>query len=208
VPGSLVGDVSVDSLFRTFSRPRTVLPLLPGSTSWPRHLRRKTSHWGHTAEGSSRRFATDGGGNGCHRLGQFARVRHLLRLRDLHFGYEPLHLEPSVGAWTADGRLAIFFFLVGLELKREFVTGDLRQFSKSIVPVPALRIFLLTLAVVDDLISISIVGAFYASDIQPWPLLLALIPLTLFTLLAWNYGRLFVHCPMRQLNRDKYPGCT
>jgi NhaA family Na+:H+ antiporter len=50
----------------------------------------------------------------------------------------------------------------------------------------ALRIVLLTLAVVDDLIGISIVGVFYASDIQPWPLLLALMPLTLFTLLARN----------------------
>jgi Na+/H+ antiporter NhaA len=166
----------------------TVLPLLPGSTSWARHLRRTASHWGHPAEGSSRRLGTDGGGSGCHRLDQFAGVRHLLRLRDFRFGSEPLHLEPSVGAWTADGRLAIFFFLVGLELKREFVTRDLRQFSKSIVPVSALRIVLLTLAVVDDLIGIgiSIVGVFYASDIQPWPLLLALMPLTLFTLLARN----------------------
>jgi hypothetical protein len=49
-PGSLVDDVFVDSLLRTFSWTRTVLPLLPGSTSWARHLRRTASHWGHTAE--------------------------------------------------------------------------------------------------------------------------------------------------------------
>ncbi len=48
-------------------------------------------------------------------------------LRDFEFGYEPWHLELSLGAWAADGLLAIFFFLVGLELKREFVAGDLRQ---------------------------------------------------------------------------------
>ena len=58
-------------------------------------------------------------------------------LRDFKFGYEPWHLELSLGAWAADGLLAIFFFLVGLELKREFIAGDLRQINKSIVPVAA-----------------------------------------------------------------------
>ena len=58
-------------------------------------------------------------------------------MRDYKIGYAPWHLELSLGAWAADGLLAIFFFLVGLELKREFVAGDLRQFSKSIVPVSA-----------------------------------------------------------------------
>lgn len=58
-------------------------------------------------------------------------------LRDYKFGYEPWHLELALGAWASDGLLAIFFFLVGLELKREFVAGDLRQFEKSIVPIAA-----------------------------------------------------------------------
>ena len=35
-----------------------------------------------------------------------------------------LHLNLSLEAWSADGLLAIFFFVVGLELKREFVAGD------------------------------------------------------------------------------------
>ena len=50
-------------------------------------------------------------------------------LRDLEVGGEPfgLHLSLSLGAWAADGLLAIFFFVVGLELKREFVAGDLRD---------------------------------------------------------------------------------
>lgn len=51
-------------------------------------------------------------------------------LRDFRFGYEPWHLELSLGAWAADGLLAIFFFLVGLELKKEFVAGDLRSFNR------------------------------------------------------------------------------
>jgi NhaA family Na+:H+ antiporter len=161
-------------------------------------------------------------------------------LRDFRIGYEPWHLELSLGAWAADGLLAIFFFLVGLELKREFVAGDLRQLSKSVVPVAAaaggvlvpaliyaavnlyspetlrgwaiptatdiafavavlaiigshlpsaLRIFLLTLAVVDDLIAISIIALFYSSDIQPAPLLLALVPLALYAFLAQRYRR-------------------
>ncbi|MBZ4236464.1 Na+/H+ antiporter NhaA, partial [Mycobacterium tuberculosis] len=38
---------------------------------------------------------------------------------------------------AADGLLAIFFFLVGLELKREFVAGDLRDLSKAAVPIAA-----------------------------------------------------------------------
>ena len=163
-------------------------------------------------------------------------------LRDFKVGYEPWHLELSLGAWAADGLLAIFFFLVGLELKREFVAGDLRQISKSIVPVAAavggvavpaviyavvnlaspetlrgwaiptatdiafavavlaiigshlpsaLRIFLLTLAVVDDLIAITIIAFFYSSDIQVAPLLLALIPLAVYTFLAQWFRRFF-----------------
>ncbi|WP_253907413.1 Na+/H+ antiporter NhaA, partial [Arthrobacter sp. 35/47] len=47
-------------------------------------------------------------------------------LRNYEVGYEPWHLRLSLGKWAADGLLAIFFFLVGLELKREFVAGDLR----------------------------------------------------------------------------------
>src|SRR5690606_24382204 len=58
-------------------------------------------------------------------------------LRDLEVGYEPWHLRLSLGAWAADGLLAIFFFLVGLELKREFVAGDLRKFSTAVVPIVA-----------------------------------------------------------------------
>ncbi|MBE4720457.1 Na+/H+ antiporter NhaA [Pseudarthrobacter sp. AB1] len=163
-------------------------------------------------------------------------------LRDFRVGFEPWHLELSLGAWASDGLLAIFFFLVGLELKREFVAGDLRQFSKSVVPIAAavggvavpaviyalinlaspetlrgwaiptatdiafavavlaiigshlpsaLRIFLLTLAVVDDLLAISIIAVFYSSDIQAGPLLLALLPLAVYTFLAQKYRRFF-----------------
>lgn len=163
-------------------------------------------------------------------------------LRDLRVGYEPWHLDLSLGQWASDGLLAIFFFLVGLELKKEFVAGDLRQFSKAVVPmaaaaggvvVPALiyvafnwsdpeaikgwaiptatdiafavavlaiigshlpsalRIFLLTLAVVDDLIAIAIIAFAYSSDINVVPLLLFLLPVALFTFLVQRYRRFF-----------------
>ena len=58
-------------------------------------------------------------------------------LRDLEVGIESLHLKLSLGAWAADGLLAIFFFLVGLELKHEFVAGDLRDPKRALVPMVA-----------------------------------------------------------------------
>ena len=48
-------------------------------------------------------------------------------LRDFHFGPEPLGLDLSVEHWAADGLLAIFFFVAGIELKRELVAGELRD---------------------------------------------------------------------------------
>jgi NhaA family Na+:H+ antiporter len=157
-------------------------------------------------------------------------------LRDLELGFDPWHLRLSVGHWASDGLLAIFFFIAGLELKREFVSGELRRPSRAIVPVTAaaggvavpaliyaavtwsqgaealrgwaiptatdiafalavlavinthlpsaLRTFLLTLAVVDDLIAIGIIAFFYSSGLEPVFLLAALVPLALFALLV------------------------
>ncbi|QQQ64112.1 Na+/H+ antiporter NhaA [Paenarthrobacter ureafaciens] len=157
-------------------------------------------------------------------------------LRDFTIGYEPWHLELSLGHWASDGLLAVFFFLAGLELKREFVAGELRSPAKAVVPVAAafggvvipaliyvlvnlgsagetlkgwaiptatdiafalavlavinthlpaaLRTFLLTLAVVDDLIAIGIIAFFYSTGLQPLMLLAALVPLALFTFLV------------------------
>ncbi|MGC4856291.1 Na+/H+ antiporter NhaA [Micromonospora sp. DT4] len=47
------------------------------------------------------------------------------------------HLDLSLATWAADGLLAIFFFVVGLELKREFVAGDLRDPRRAALPVVA-----------------------------------------------------------------------
>ncbi|MBL3698506.1 Na+/H+ antiporter NhaA [Leucobacter luti] len=159
-------------------------------------------------------------------------------LRDTKIGPEALGLHLSLGHWSSDGLLAIFFFMVGLELKREFVSGALSKFSTAIVPVaaafggvaipallfvaftagtpavhgwaiptatdiafavavlgliapripPALRMFLLTLAVVDDLIAITIIAVFYTENIQLLPLALALIPLALYAFIARRFA--------------------
>lgn len=156
------------------------------------------------------------------------------QLRDFRIGPEALHLDLSLGTWAADGLLAIFFFVAGLELKREFVAGDLRDPRRAALPViaavcgmiapalvyfafvagtpavrgwaiptatdiafalavlavisthlpSALRTFLLTLAVVDDLLAIVIIAVFFTSDLQVVWLFVAAAPLAVFLLLV------------------------
>jgi len=60
-----------------------------------------------------------------------------VNLRDTKVGPAALDLNLSLGTWAADGLLAIFFFVAGLELKREFVAGDLRSPSRAALPVAA-----------------------------------------------------------------------
>jgi NhaA family Na+:H+ antiporter len=157
-------------------------------------------------------------------------------LRQLRVGPAALHLDLTLSAWASDGLLAIFFFVAGLELKREFVAGDLRDPRRAAVPVaaalggvavpalayllvaggagggaargwaiptatdiafalavlavigrnlpPALRTFLLTLAVVDDLVAIGIIALFYTQSLALAPLLAAVVPLAVFTVLV------------------------
>jgi len=155
-------------------------------------------------------------------------------LRGFTVGPEVLHLDLSMATWAADGLLAIFFFVAGLELKREFVAGDLRDPRRAAVPIAAavggvvvpaviyalvnlssghgegwaiptatdiafalavlavigrclpqaMRTFLLTLAVVDDLLAIVIIAVFYTSDLSVLPLLAMLVPLAAFTVLV------------------------
>ena len=50
-------------------------------------------------------------------------------------GPEWLHLDLTFAAWAADGLLAIFFFIAGLELKRELVTGELSDRRTATLPV-------------------------------------------------------------------------
>ncbi|HET9517099.1 MAG TPA: Na+/H+ antiporter NhaA [Actinoplanes sp.] len=156
-------------------------------------------------------------------------------VRDFTIGPAAWHLDLTLGTWAADGLLAIFFFVAGLELKREFVAGDLRDPRRAAVPVAAavggvivpaliyvginlgssdalqgwaiptatdiafalavlavvgrhlpaaLRTFLLTLAVVDDLLAIAIIAVFYTAGLSLLPLAAMLVPLGLFAVLV------------------------
>ncbi|MFD5070345.1 Na+/H+ antiporter NhaA [Streptomyces sp. NPDC058369] len=153
---------------------------------------------------------------------------------DFHIGPEPLGLHLSVAHWAADGLLAVFFFVAGVELKRELVAGELRDPRAAALPVAAalcgmavpavvytlvnvlgdgstagwavptatdiafalavlavigtslpaaLRAFLLTLAVVDDLFAILIIAVFFTEDIDFLALGGAFLGLGLFHLL-------------------------
>ncbi len=46
-------------------------------------------------------------------------------------------IEHNVHSWINDGLMTIFFFVVGLEIKREILTGDLSKFENAIIPVGA-----------------------------------------------------------------------
>ena len=50
-------------------------------------------------------------------------------------GPAALHLDLTISQWISDGLLAIFFFVVGLELKRELVIGQLRSVKRAMLPV-------------------------------------------------------------------------
>jgi Na+:H+ antiporter, NhaA family len=56
-------------------------------------------------------------------------------VRDFHLG--PQFLSLTVGEWAKDGLLALFFFVAGLELKRELVVGELSEIKAAILPVVA-----------------------------------------------------------------------
>jgi len=52
-------------------------------------------------------------------------------------GTQDFHLSLSVHHWINDGLMAIFFFVVGLELKREVLVGELAEIKQAILPIVA-----------------------------------------------------------------------
>jgi len=144
-------------------------------------------------------------------------------------------LDKSLGHWINDGLMAIFFFLVGLEIKRELIEGELSSPRQAALPaigaiggmaapaavyflfnaampetlrgwaIPAatdiafamgvvsllgsrvpesLKVFLLALAIIDDLGAIIIIAIFYTADLSPLALGLASIGIAI--LVAMN----------------------
>lgn len=57
--------------------------------------------------------------------------------RYITIGYKDFSLSMSILHWINDGLMAIFFFVVGMEIKREIVVGELKSISKTILPVAA-----------------------------------------------------------------------
>lgn len=139
--------------------------------------------------------------------------------------------------WINDGLMAIFFFLIGLEVKREFLAGELSEPSRVALPIfaaiggmavpaviyasmnwgdpiamkgwaipsatdiafalgvlallgnrvpRALKLFLMTLAIIDDLGAVIIIAIFYTANLSLSSLLLAIVAIVI--LFALNRG--------------------
>jgi Na+:H+ antiporter, NhaA family len=144
-------------------------------------------------------------------------------------------LEADLRHWVNEGLMTLFFLVVGLEIKRELVAGELRTWRGAALPLvaaaggmavpaaiyaalnaggpgaagwgvpmatdiafalgvlallgsscpPALKVFLLTLAVLDDLGSILVVALFYSQEVDPGALAAAAVVLLVAIVLRW-----------------------
>ncbi len=139
--------------------------------------------------------------------------------------------------WINDGLMAIFFFLIGLEVKREVLEGELSEPAQIMLPAiaavggivvpalvftwfnygdesamkgwaiptatdiafalgilsllgkrvpPSLKLFLLTLAIIDDLVAILIIAIFYSVDISTLSLIIAAIAYAALVIQNWR----------------------
>lgn len=68
---------------------------------------------------------------------QWSETYHHLLASPLIIGMEGFQLSKSLHHWINDGLMAMFFFVVGLELKREILFGELADPKKAILPIVA-----------------------------------------------------------------------
>lgn len=59
----------------------------------------------------------------------------LTNILNTQLGFEKFHLKYSVSVWINDGLMAVFFLLVGLEIKRELVEGELSNVKRAMLPI-------------------------------------------------------------------------
>ena len=163
----------------------------------------------------------------------------------LTFAYSTLDLSKPLLLWINDGLMAVFFLLVGLEVKREILEGNLASRDQVVLPAlaavggmaapalvysyfnfgdamlmrgwaipaatdiafslgalslagsrvpPSLKVFLLTLAALDDLGAIIIIALFYTSELSAPALMLAGAALVvLFTLNRMHVSRTAIY---------------
>ncbi|HEX2177590.1 MAG TPA: Na+/H+ antiporter NhaA, partial [Nocardioidaceae bacterium] len=140
----------------------------------------------------------------------------------------------DLGHWVNDGLMVLFFFVIGLEVRREFSMGELTDRRRAVVPmvaalggmvVPALlflainptgeaargwgvvigtdtafllgalalvgpscstqlRVFLLTLTVIDDIVAVTVIGVVYSDSLRAGPLAAAAACLAALALLS------------------------
>ena len=161
---------------------------------------------------------------------------YFLKNSNLAINIGDFSINETAHHWVNDGLMAIFFFVIGLELKREVINGQLSSFSKVLLPgiaaiggmaVPAfiylyinsseplatsgwaiptatdiafslavlsvlgnrvpvsLKIFLLSLAIIDDLGAVLVIALYYTEEISYIYLLYSSI--TFIVLLILNY---------------------
>ncbi len=168
----------------------------------------------------------------------FANYYYAIKNSYISISFENFQLKETVHHWVNDGLMAIFFLVIGLELKREMINGQLSTFSKILLPgiaavggmafpaliyiilnkheplamsgwaiptatdiafslavlsvlgkrVPvSLKIFLLSLAIIDDLGAVMVIALYYTSEISYINLLYAFFTfLVLITLNILN----------------------
>jgi Na+:H+ antiporter, NhaA family len=158
---------------------------------------------------------------------------HTLWSTNVSIGIGNRVLTEDLEQWVNDGLMALFFFVVGLEIKREWVAGELRDRRAAVLPAmaalggmvvpavifvlvnagtdniggwgipmatdiafalgvvailgsrvpPSLKVFLLTLAIVDDIGAIVVIALFYSHGIElEWLLVAAGIVLLVVVL--------------------------
>lgn len=65
----------------------------------------------------------------------YADIYHNFWKQELYLGYNNAVLNKTVLHWINDGLMSIFFFMVGLELKKEIMNGELSSFRKALLPI-------------------------------------------------------------------------